>query len=59
MVDAQGLIGWAPASFLVPLNEDDEQEVDSGENLMENQNERGNSILENRSSQYKGESWVK
>ena len=60
MVDAQGLIGWAPASFLVPLNEDDEQEVDSGENLMENQNERGNSILDNRSSQYKGEScWVK
>ncbi len=40
MVDAQGLIGWAPASYLVPLNEGDEQEEGS-ENIMEREQEHG------------------
>jgi len=40
MVDAQGLIGWAPASYLVPLNEEDREEAET-DNLMENENERG------------------
>lgn len=40
MVDAQGLIGWAPASYLVPVNETDlEEEAEENENLIEQ--ERG------------------
>ena len=36
MVDAQGLIGWAPASYLIPLSETDKQEDDKeNEKLIE------------------------
>ena len=42
-MDAQGLIGWAPASYLVPVNENDlEEEAEENENLIEQ--ERGESI---------------
>jgi len=40
MVDAQGLIGWAPASYLMPLNATDmQEEAEENENLIEQ--ERG------------------
>lgn len=40
MIDAQGLIGWAPASYLVPVDETDlEEEAEENENLIEQ--ERG------------------
>ena len=40
MVDAQGLIGWAPASYLVPVNENDmQEEAEENEQLIEQ--ERG------------------
>ena len=40
MVDAQGLIGWAPASYLMPVEETDlKEEAEENENLIEQ--ERG------------------
>ena len=40
MVDAQGLIGWAPASFMVSMNDSDKQdEIDENEQLI--QQDRG------------------
>ena len=42
MVDAQGVIGWAPASYLVPVNESDlQEEAEENEQLIEQ--ERGKS----------------
>ena len=39
-MDAQGLIGWAPASYLVPVNENDlQEEAEENEQLIEQ--ERG------------------
>ena len=44
MVDAQGVIGWAPASYLVPMNESDlQEEAEENEQLIEQ--ERGNYTL--------------
>lgn len=40
MIDAQGLIGWAPASYLMPINETDlKEEEEENETLIEQ--ERG------------------
>lgn len=45
MVDAQGLIGWAPASYLMPLNETDlKEEAEENEHLIEQ--ERGMCVQE-------------
>lgn len=43
MVDADGLIGWAPASYLVPVDMNHiDEEAKENENLIEQ--ERGNVI---------------
>ncbi len=44
MVDAQGMIGWAPASYLVPMNEGDlQEEAEENEQLIEQ--ERGRNTI--------------
>ena len=44
MVDARGIIGWAPASFLVPISENDIQEEEE-ENQQLIEQERGKKLL--------------
>ena len=34
MVDANGIIGWAPASYLVPVDEEDLEETAENEQLV-------------------------
>lgn len=42
MIDAQGLIGWAPASYLMPVDDTDlKEEKEENETLIEQ--ERGTS----------------
>ena len=45
-MDAQGLIGWAPASYLVPVNENDLQgEAEENEQLIEQERGKYNRVL--------------
>lgn len=46
-VDAQGLIGWAPASYLVPVNESDlQEEAEENEHLIEQERGKAHSIVQ-------------
>lgn len=48
MVDAQGLIGWAPASYLVPVNETEDEEQENKELIEQERGEEVNSDMLHR-----------